>query len=94
LGDFINKKIDNIPMSDGTFIPVGRFEPQCPPIGVIQILHGFGEYIGLYDAMRTFARSVPQQYVSVVEYTEGYHTLHQDLGKEKALADTLDFIQS
>jgi lysophospholipase len=37
-----------IQMADRTKIRLGIFEPESAPKGVIQLIHGFGEYIGHY----------------------------------------------
>ena len=46
--------ITRIQANDGTFIRTARYEPESPPKGVLQIIHGFGEGIGHYDDVAAF----------------------------------------
>ena len=43
--------LENINMHDGETVKTVRFEPENPPVGVIQMLHGFGEYSELYAGL-------------------------------------------
>ncbi len=38
-------------MQDAVPIKVARWEPQGPPMGVVQLLHGFGEHLQLYESL-------------------------------------------
>jgi len=45
---------ESVKAHDGTDIRVARFEPTGKPIGVVQIIHGFGEGIAHYVATAEF----------------------------------------
>ena len=44
------------------------------------------------NAMLLFAQRAPQKYITVNKYPDGYHTMHQDLDKEKLWSDVLNYI--
>ena len=60
-------------MADGEEIRVGIFEPGVAARGVVQLVHGFGEYIGHYLTVIDFL--VDQDFVVVMHDQRG-HGLH------------------
>ena len=47
----LSENIENINMPDGESIKTVRFNPENQPVGVIQMLHGFGEHSSLYSEL-------------------------------------------
>ena len=77
----MNKVIINVKMSDDARIPVGKFDPSGEPVGVIQILHGFGEHIGLYNEVAKFFTD--HGYALVLQEIRGFGRLSQSLPRTK-----------
>jgi len=50
-------KIDMIKTHDSYTLKVTSFEPKCDPIGVVQIIHGFGEHAERYYELADFFTS-------------------------------------
>lgn len=57
-------------MADGESIRVGIFTPDVPSKGVIQLVHGFGEYIGHYLGLIDFF--IAQDYTCVMHDQRGH----------------------
>jgi len=45
---------ENLCMTDGALVRLVRFEPDGEAKGVIQFVHGFGEHIGMYEAVAQY----------------------------------------
>ena len=46
--------IEFVKMHDGEMLQTARYRPANERLGVIQIIHGFGEHKGQYDALVSF----------------------------------------
>jgi len=66
---------DNIPLQ------VARFEPETAPLGVVQLIHGFGEHIGLYKELgEFFARN---GYACVIHDQRGFGEMPDKTRKQQ-----------
>ena len=60
-------------MHDGVSVFTARFEPEDPPDGVIQAIHGFSEHVYLYTEMAEFF--VKANYAFVIHDIRGFGSM-------------------
>ena len=77
-------KIESIKAHDGTNLRVARFEPSAKAVGVVQILHGFGEGLAYYIHMADFFTE--NGYVCVLHDQRGFGEMPDMSQKEKRRA--------
>lgn len=70
----------------GAELLMTAYEPDVPPLGVIQIVHGFGEYSGTYDELMTFF--MKHGYIAVIHDQRGHGALFQ--GKNAGIVSSYD----
>ena len=63
-------KYELIKMHDNELIQIARFEPEGPPKGVVQAVHGFGEHIDRYREMADFFTR--NEYIFVIHDQRGF----------------------
>jgi alpha-beta hydrolase superfamily lysophospholipase len=69
---------------DGALIRAARFEPDAEPVGVIHILHGFGEGVEHYEATAAFFTR--NGYACVVHDLRGFGKMPDKTRREKQAA--------
>ena len=68
---------ENVITSDGWSISVARYEPDATPLGVIQILHAFGEHYGRYEEFAKYF--CVNNYICVVHNQRGFGSIPKKL---------------
>ncbi|MDR3085809.1 MAG: lysophospholipase [Christensenellaceae bacterium] len=76
--------IQTMQMRDGETLRVAKFEPDGPVLGVLQLLHGFGEHIGHYEKLCAFLAQ--NGYACVVHDQRGFGEMPGKTPKERARA--------
>ena len=80
----MNTILETIAAFDGTLLRVGRFEPDTAPLGVIQVIHGFGEHIGRYESTAQFFAD--RGYCFVVHEQRGFGIMPGKTKREREKA--------
>ncbi|MCL2399153.1 MAG: lysophospholipase [Defluviitaleaceae bacterium] len=75
--------IEMITMHDNEPIQTARFDPQIEPKGVVQIIHGFGEYMGQYKEVAEFF--VANDYACVFHEQRGFGDMPHKTQKQRKL---------
>jgi len=74
-------RYEEIKAHDGTSLRVARFEPPEKPIGVVQIIHGFGEGLAHYKEIASYFAS--NGYICVVHDQRGFGEMPDMTPKER-----------
>ncbi len=72
-------------MADGEKIRLGLFIPEKQPKGVIQLIHGFGEYIGHYLTVIDYF--VSENFACVMHDQRGHGILAAESPKKRGVAE-------
>ncbi|MFC4652198.1 alpha/beta fold hydrolase [Lactococcus nasutitermitis] len=84
----MSEKYEFLEMADGEKVRLGFFEPNDEIKGVIQIIHGFGEYIGHYLTVIDFLTKLG--YVCVIHDQRGHGVLAKEFPKTKGIAENYE----
>jgi len=74
-------RFESIKAHDGTTLRVACFNPPEPPVGIIQIIHGFGEGLAHYKEIASYFAE--NGYVCVVHDQRGFGEMPDMTPKEK-----------